>query len=41
MQTGIDLNKQGFDFVCYSGDVWALGAAVKAGVDAIRAGVER
>jgi 2-keto-3-deoxy-L-rhamnonate aldolase RhmA len=41
VQTGIDLNKQGFDFVCYSGDVWALGAAVKAGVDAIRAGVGR
>ncbi len=41
VQTGIDLNKQGFDFVCYSGDVWALGAAVKAGIDAIRAGAQR
>jgi 2-keto-3-deoxy-L-rhamnonate aldolase RhmA len=40
-QTGVALNKEGFDFVCYSGDVWALGAAVKAGVDAIRASVER
>ena len=40
VQTGIDLYKQGFDFVCYSGDVWVLQAGVKAGIDAIRAGVE-
>jgi 2-dehydro-3-deoxyglucarate aldolase/4-hydroxy-2-oxoheptanedioate aldolase len=36
--SGIALNKDGFDFICYSGDVWALQAAVKAGVDEIRAG---
>jgi 2-keto-3-deoxy-L-rhamnonate aldolase RhmA len=41
VQTGVDLYKQGFDFVCYSGDVWVLQAGVKAGIDAIRAGVER
>ena len=41
VQIGIDLYKQGFDFVCYSGDVWVLQAGVKAGIDAIRAGVER
>jgi len=41
VQTGIDLYRQGFDFVCYSGDVWVLQAGVKAGIDAIRAGVER
>jgi 2-keto-3-deoxy-L-rhamnonate aldolase RhmA len=35
---GIALNREGFDFICYSGDVWALQAAVKAGVDEIRAG---
>jgi 2-keto-3-deoxy-L-rhamnonate aldolase RhmA len=36
--SGIELNKDGFDFICYSGDVWALQAAIKAGVDEIRAG---
>lgn len=36
--TGIDYWQKGFDFICYSGDVWALGAAVKAGVEGIRAG---
>ncbi len=36
---GIELYGIGFDFICYSGDVWALQAAVKAGLDEIRAGV--
>ena len=27
---------KGFDFICYSGDVWVYQAAVKAGVDAVR-----
>ncbi len=36
--SGVALNKDGFDFICYSGDVWALQAAVKAGLDDIRAG---
>ena len=31
------LQRKGFDFICYSGDVWAYQAAVKAGVDGIRA----
>lgn len=35
--TGADYHKKGFDFLCYSGDVWAYQAAVKAGVDGIRA----
>jgi 2-keto-3-deoxy-L-rhamnonate aldolase RhmA len=35
--TGADYNTRGFDFICYSGDVWAYQAAVKAGVDGIRA----
>ena len=38
VQTGVDLYRQGFDFICYSGDVWAYQAAVRAGVDGIRAG---
>jgi 2-dehydro-3-deoxyglucarate aldolase/4-hydroxy-2-oxoheptanedioate aldolase len=41
VQTGIDLYKQGFDFICYSGDVWALQSAVKSGLDAIRAGTTK
>ena len=31
------LGGKGFDYLCYSGDVWAYQAAVKAGVDGIRA----
>jgi 2-dehydro-3-deoxyglucarate aldolase/4-hydroxy-2-oxoheptanedioate aldolase len=38
-QQGIDLYKEGFDFICYSGDVWVFQAGVKAGIDAIRKGV--
>ena len=37
---GIELANQGFDFICYSGDVWVFQAGVKAGVDAIRAGAK-
>ena len=36
--TGVTLKGQGHDFICYAGDVWVFQAAVKAGVDAIRAG---
>ncbi len=36
--TGVEYNKLGFDFICYSGDVWAYQAAVKQGVDGIREG---
>jgi 2-keto-3-deoxy-L-rhamnonate aldolase RhmA len=35
--TGAMLWRQGFDFCCYSGDVWLLGAAIKAGLDQLRA----
>jgi 2-keto-3-deoxy-L-rhamnonate aldolase RhmA len=38
--TGIDYWHRGFDFLCYSGDVGALQAAVRAGVEGIRAGIE-
>lgn len=36
--TGIALFKEGFDFVCYSGDVWVLQQALTAAVNEIRAG---
>lgn len=36
--SGIGLYQDGFDFICYSGDVWVLQAGVKAGLDEIRAG---
>lgn len=39
VEQGIDFYGQGFDFICYSGDVWALYGAVKDGVEQIRAGV--
>jgi 2-keto-3-deoxy-L-rhamnonate aldolase RhmA len=38
--TGIDIFGQGFDFICYSGDVWVYGAALKSGVDGVRAGCQ-
>lgn len=36
--SSIAFYKQGFDFIAYSADAWAWGDAVKAGLDAIRAG---
>jgi 2-keto-3-deoxy-L-rhamnonate aldolase RhmA len=33
----VALRAAGFDFLCYSGDVWALQGAVQAGLDEIRA----
>jgi 2-dehydro-3-deoxyglucarate aldolase/4-hydroxy-2-oxoheptanedioate aldolase len=38
--SGIEHAERGFDFVCWSGDVWALQEAVRGGVEAIRAGVQ-
>lgn len=38
---GIKLNKAGHDFICYSGDVWALQQVVGEGVAAIRSAAER
>lgn len=34
--SGIDIFGQGFDFICYSGDVWTFQAALTAGVSGIR-----
>jgi len=36
VEEGIKLNRAGHDFICYSGDVWALQQAVATGVSAIR-----
>ena len=33
----VRMHAEGFDFICYSGDVWALQGAVQAGLDEIRA----
>ncbi len=33
----VDRYGEGFDFICYSGDVWALQGAVQAGLTEIRA----
>jgi 2-keto-3-deoxy-L-rhamnonate aldolase RhmA len=38
--TGIALASQGFDFICWSGDVWALQSAVRGGLEAIRSGAQ-
>ncbi len=34
---GVAFQQQGFDFICYSGDVWALQGAVQQGLNEIRA----
>jgi hypothetical protein len=35
---GVAFHDRGFDFICYSGDVWALHGAVQQAVSAIREG---
>jgi 2-keto-3-deoxy-L-rhamnonate aldolase RhmA len=40
VEQGIELHAQGFDFVCYSGDVWVLHNALKDAVDALRSGTK-
>jgi len=41
VEEGIKLNRAGHDFICYSGDVWALQQAVATGVSAIRDAAEK
>jgi 2-keto-3-deoxy-L-rhamnonate aldolase RhmA len=41
VQTGIELWRQGFDFICYSGDVWVLHNALAEAVGELRAGCRR
>ena len=38
---GVDIYRQGFDFVCYSGDVWLLHAALEDGIKKLRAGCKK
>lgn len=38
VQSGIDFYGQGFDFICYSGDVWVLHNALAEALTALRAG---
>lgn len=35
--TGVALYREGFDFICYSGDVWIFQTALKDGLDQLRA----
>jgi 2-keto-3-deoxy-L-rhamnonate aldolase RhmA len=38
VQQGIELNAQGFDFICYSGDVWVLHDALADAIKKLREG---
>lgn len=38
VETGIDIYAQGFDFVCYSGDVWVLHNALAEAIGKLREG---
>jgi 2-keto-3-deoxy-L-rhamnonate aldolase RhmA len=38
VQQGIDLNAQGFDFICYSGDIWVLHDALAEAIRKLRDG---
>jgi 2-keto-3-deoxy-L-rhamnonate aldolase RhmA len=38
VELGIDIYRQGFDFVCYSGDVWLLHGALEDGIRKLRTG---
>lgn len=38
VQQGVDLYGQGFDFICYSGDVWVLHNALAEAINELRAG---
>jgi 2-keto-3-deoxy-L-rhamnonate aldolase RhmA len=41
VETGIALQRQGFDFICYSGDVWVLHNALAEAISALRAGCKQ
>jgi 2-keto-3-deoxy-L-rhamnonate aldolase RhmA len=38
VEQGIEINAQGFDFLCYSGDVWVLHNALAEAIGKLRAG---
>jgi 2-dehydro-3-deoxyglucarate aldolase/4-hydroxy-2-oxoheptanedioate aldolase len=39
VEQGIAMYRQGFDFICYSGDVWVLRDGLAAAGKAMREGV--
>ena len=41
VDAGVALFKEGFDFICYSGDVWLLQQAMREGVEGLRAQCKR
>jgi 2-keto-3-deoxy-L-rhamnonate aldolase RhmA len=41
VEQGLDLNRLGFDFICYSGDVWVLHDALAQAVGKLRAGARK
>jgi 2-dehydro-3-deoxyglucarate aldolase/4-hydroxy-2-oxoheptanedioate aldolase len=40
VEQGVELYKKGFDFICYSGDVWVLHDALAAAITRLRAACE-
>ena len=36
VEQGVEIHRGGFDFICYSGDVWVLQGAVQAAVEELR-----
>ncbi len=40
VESGIAFARGGYDLICYHGDVWLLQEALRAGIEAIRRGVE-
>jgi 2-keto-3-deoxy-L-rhamnonate aldolase RhmA len=40
VETGIELNRLGFDFICYSGDIWVLHNALAEAISALRQGCQ-
>jgi len=41
VEQGVELNQNGFDFICYSGDVWVLHNALAAAIGELRAKCRR
>jgi peptide/nickel transport system permease protein len=41
VELGLEIHAQGFDFICYSGDVWVLHNALSEAVDRLRAGAAK
>jgi hypothetical protein len=39
VELGVELYRAGFDFICYSGDVWVLHNALAEAITGLREGV--